>query len=99
MRRFYAEIIPEISQAASGFVGHGSCGERSRTISRAVKPWKINPALQLAEKANSYCHSERSEEFLFAECQEKERFLVAPLLGMTRFGSFSASGLAAGTMR
>src|SRR5712691_12469846 len=27
-----------------GLVGHGSCGERSRTISRAVKRWKINGA-------------------------------------------------------
>src|SRR6266849_8933486 len=26
-------------------LGHGSCGERSRTISRAVQRWKINAAL------------------------------------------------------
>jgi hypothetical protein len=36
-------------------------------------------AEQLAEKANSYCHSERSEESLCARGYEDERFLVAPL--------------------
>jgi hypothetical protein len=35
---------------AAGFVGHDSCGERSRTISRAVNRSKVNAALQLAEK-------------------------------------------------
>src|SRR4029077_14605293 len=52
-------------------------------------------AKQIAEKGPSACHSERSEESLCARCQEKERFLVAPLLGMTRLGSFSANSLAA----
>jgi hypothetical protein len=48
-------------------------------------------AEQLAEKGHSCCHSERSEESLCVECQEKERFLVAPLLGMTRLGCSSAN--------
>ena len=51
----------------------------------------LRPAKQFAEKGYSCCHSERSEESLCAERQEKERFLVAALLGMTRLGSFSAS--------
>jgi hypothetical protein len=38
---------------AEGFVGHDSCGERSRTISRAVNRSKVNAALQLAEKTSS----------------------------------------------
>jgi hypothetical protein len=59
------------------------------------KTGKIYAALQFAEKSFSACHSKRSEESLCAECQEKERFLVAPLLGMTRLGSFSATCLAA----
>jgi hypothetical protein len=52
-------------------------------------------AKQFAEKSFSACHSERSEESVCAECQEKERFLVAPLLGMTRLGRFSATCKAA----
>jgi hypothetical protein len=53
--------------------------------------FEASAAEPLAEKRNSCCHSERSKESLCAECQEKERFLVAPLLGMTRFGGFSAT--------
>src|SRR5713101_127511 len=50
---------------------------------------RVPAAKQFAEKGFSGCHSERSEESLCAECQEKERFLVAPLLGMTRLRCFS----------
>jgi len=54
-----------------------------KLFSRAVKRWKTNAASQVAEKSSSVCHSKLSEESLCAECQEKERFLVAPFLGMT----------------
>ena len=71
------------------------CVRTAKLEPQRLKPdWFFRPyvaAKQFGEKGFSGCHSERSEESLCAECQEKERFLVAPLLGMTRLWIFSAS--------
>jgi hypothetical protein len=57
--------------------------DNSQFVAPAAKP--------IAEKVSSGFHSERSEESLPSERREKERFLVAGLLGMTRLRNFSAS--------
>src|SRR4029077_16770047 len=44
--------------------------------STILDPALWGTALQAAEKCDSRCHSEHSEESLCAECPEKERFLV-----------------------
>jgi hypothetical protein len=53
------------------------------------EPHSLRFAEQFTQK-QPRCHSERSEESLCTGCQNKERFLLAPLLGMTHLGPYSA---------